>query len=262
MHNIDSGVTVNMPDDPAQIVHFWHAVEMFSPQQLPKTDARNHVADFRPGDPMPWEPGGKLPPRSGKVWRHEVFGGVYDLSKIRDVLVKKYGQDDPEAPTRGQSALFACTVDADGYLVEESAVLSACAWAIGQIVRGKSTLTGFREDALDYAEGLQKLTGVTKILADSIRNAVPEAVSGGVTAAVTVALGAVGGPLAAAARRHGRQPGCQAGEISRRDEGRRADEDGGRRGVATPTSAGSGPAHRFRSPSLHRRTCRATRRDE
>ena len=116
-----------------------------------------------------------------------MFGGVYDLSKIRDVLVKKYGQDEPEAPTRGQSALFACTVDADGYLVEESAVLSACAWAIGQIVRGKSTLTGFREDALDYAEGLQKLTGVTKILADSIRNAVPDAVSGGVTAAVTVA---------------------------------------------------------------------------
>src|ERR1035438_8427425 len=134
---------MNVSEDPAQIVRFWHAVEMFSPQQLPKTNARNHVADFRPGDPMPWEPGGILPrARSGMIWRHEVFGGVYDLSKIRDVLVKKYGQDDPEAPTRGQSALFACTVDADGYLVEESAVLSACAWAIGQIVRGKSTLTG------------------------------------------------------------------------------------------------------------------------
>jgi hypothetical protein len=100
-----------MPDDPAQIVRFWHAVEMFSPKQLPKTDARNHVADRRLGDPMPWEPAGKLdPPEPGKVWRHEVFGGVYDLSKIRDVLVQKYGQDDPEAPTRGQSALFACTV--------------------------------------------------------------------------------------------------------------------------------------------------------
>jgi hypothetical protein len=192
MHNINSGVMVNMPDDPAQIVRFWHAVEMFSPQQLPRIAARNHVADFRPGDPMPWEPGGKLPQaKSGKIWRHVVFGGVYDLSKIRDVLVKKYGQDDPEAATRGQSALFACTVDADGYLVQESAVLSACAWAVGQIVRGKPTLTGFREDALDYAEGLQRLTGVTKILADGIRNAVPDAVSGGVTAAVTIVLAAV-----------------------------------------------------------------------
>jgi hypothetical protein len=199
MHNIKYGVMMNMPDDPAQIVRFWHAVEMFSPQQLPRTDARNHVADLRPGDPMPWEPDGRLPQaKPGKVWRHEVFGGVYDLSKIRDVLAKEYGQDDPEAPARGQSALFACTVDADGYLVEESAVLSACTWAIGQILHGKPILTGFREDALDYAEGLQKLTGVTKILADSVRNAVPDAVSGGVTVAVTAALGPVGGPLAAA----------------------------------------------------------------
>jgi hypothetical protein len=149
-----------------------------------------------------------------------VFGGVYDLSKIRDVLVKKYGQDDPEAPTRGQSALFACTVDADGYLVEESAVLSACAWAIGQIVRGKSTLIGFREDALNYAEGLQKLTGVTKILADSIRNAVPGAVSGGVTAAVTAALGPVGGPLAAAG---GAMAGSLAGKLAKSAVGTKGD---------------------------------------
>lgn len=211
-----------MPDDRAQIVRFWHAVEMFSPQQLPKIDVRNHVADFRPGDPMPWEPGGKLPSaRSGKIWRHEVFGGVYDLSKIRDVLVKKYGQDDPEAPTRGQSALFACTVDADGYLLQESAVLSACAWAVGQIVRGKPTLTGFREDALDYAEGLQKLTGVRKILADGIRNAVPDAVSGGVTAAVTVALGPIGGPLAAAG---GAIAGSLAGKLAKSAVGPKGDE--------------------------------------
>jgi hypothetical protein len=38
-----------MPDDPARIVRFWHAVEMFSPQQLPKTGAKDNVADLRPG---------------------------------------------------------------------------------------------------------------------------------------------------------------------------------------------------------------------
>ncbi len=168
------------------------------------------------------EPDGKLPPAtSGKVWRHEVFGGVYDLSKIRDVLVNKYGQDDPEAPTRGQSALFACTVDADGYFVQESAVLSACAWAIGQIIQGKPILTGFREDALNYAEDLRKLTGVTRILADSIRNAVPDAVSGGVTAAVTMALGAVGGPLAAAG---GAMAGSVAGKLAKSAVGAKGDE--------------------------------------
>ena len=150
-----------------------------------------------------------------------MFGGVYDLSKIRDVLVKKYGQDDPEAPTRGQSALFAFTVDADGYILEESAVLSACAWAIGQIVRGKPILTGFREDALDYAEDMRKLTGVTKILADSFRNAVPDAVSGGVTAAVTTALGPVGGPLAAAG---GAMAGGLAGKLAKSAVGTKGEE--------------------------------------
>jgi hypothetical protein len=228
---------MNMPDDPAQIVRFWHAVEMFSPQQLPRTDARNHVADLRPGDPMPWEPDGRLPQaKPGKVWRHEVFGGVYDLSKIRDVLVKEYGQDDPEAPARGQSALFACTVDADGYLVEESAVLAACTWAIGQILHGKPILTGFREDALDYAEGLQKLTGVTKILADSVRNAVPDAVSGGVTVAVTAALGPVGGPLAAAG---GAMAGSLAGKLAKSAVGTKGGEQ-------TKTEAGGEPRSRAR----------------
>jgi hypothetical protein len=31
-----------MPDDQARIVRFWHAVEMFSPQQLPKTHAKDN----------------------------------------------------------------------------------------------------------------------------------------------------------------------------------------------------------------------------
>jgi hypothetical protein len=202
-----------MADNPAQIVRFWHAIEMFSPQALPGVDARNHVIDFRPGDPMPWEPTGKLSKaKPGKVWRHEVFVGVYDLSKVRDVLVRKYGEDDPEAGSvRGQSALFACTVDTDGYFFEESGVVSACAWAIGQIGRGKPTLTGFRGDAENLTEELRKRTGVGKLLADSIRNAAPDAVASGVTAAVTVAL-APGGPLAAAA---GAMAGNLAGKLTK-----------------------------------------------
>jgi hypothetical protein len=221
VHDINSGVMVSMPDDPAQIVRFWHAAEMFSPQQLPKTDAKNNVADYRPGNAMPWEPARKRRPEPGKVWRHEVFGGVYDLSKIRDILVQKYGQDDPEAPSRGQSALFACTLDADGYLLEESAVLSACAWAIGRIIRGMPILTGFREDARDYAEVLHKRTGVTKILADSILSAVPDMVSGGMTAAVTTAFGANGGPLAAAGRT---MAGSLAGKLTKSAVGTKSEE--------------------------------------
>jgi hypothetical protein len=119
---------------------------MFSPQALPKPDPRNHIVDVCPGEPMPWEQSVTSAP--GKIWRHEVFGGVYELSKVRDVLVTHFGQDDPEAAVRGQSALFGCTVDADGFLVQESAVLSACAWAVGRVTRGQTIITGFHQDAL------------------------------------------------------------------------------------------------------------------
>jgi hypothetical protein len=207
-----------MSDKPAQIVRFWHAVEMFSPQALPPADTKDHVIDFRPGDRMPWEAAPKA--RPGKVWRHEVFAGVYDLSKVRDVLIKKYDEDDPEAaPARGQSALFACTIDADGYLVPESGVVSACAWAIGQVERGKPTLTGFRGDAEAFTEELRKRTGVGKLLADSIRNAAPDAVAGGVTAAVTAAL-APTGPLAPAV---GAMAGSLAGKLTKSAVGAKDD---------------------------------------
>jgi hypothetical protein len=46
--------------DAARVVRFWQAVEIFSPQPLPKRDAGQRVADFQPGEPMPWEPGSRL----------------------------------------------------------------------------------------------------------------------------------------------------------------------------------------------------------
>lgn len=43
-----------------RIAQFWRAIELFSPQSLPRPDARGHVEDFYPGEPMPWEPGSQL----------------------------------------------------------------------------------------------------------------------------------------------------------------------------------------------------------
>jgi len=161
--------------DGARVVRFWRAIEIFSPQSLPKADAEQNVVDFRPGELMPWEPGsrhGPDPVKPGQVLRYEVFGGIYELSRVRDALVRGFGDDAPDGgrqpPVRGQSALFACTVDAEGRPVEESAVLSACAWAIGRMFIGGSTasaatsgtwLTGFHEEALRYGRELGKLAG-------------------------------------------------------------------------------------------------------
>ena len=186
---------------------------MFSPQSLPKPDIRARVTDLGPDERMPWEPGSRLdgqPADPGKAWRHEVFGGVYELGRVRDTLVTLYDKDDSaddqREPVPGQSALFACTVDADGVLVEGSAVLSACAWAIGRAVRegDNLTLAGFGEDALRYGDDLGKLAGsriaaAVRLLAASMREAVPDAMTEGVKAVVAGALAPVVGPPTAAA---------------------------------------------------------------
>ena len=112
-----------MSDDPAQVVRFWQAVEIFSPQQLPQPSAGSDVIEVRPGKPMPWEPAFRLRKlERGKVWRHEIFCGVYKLSRVRDVLVERFGDDNPEVPVRGESALSVCAVDANGFLIEGSAI--------------------------------------------------------------------------------------------------------------------------------------------
>ena len=182
-----------------RIAQFWRAIELFSPQSLPRPDARGHVEDFYPGEPMPWEPGSQLASAvvaPGKVWRHEVFAGVYDIQRVAGTLVEQFGDDDPASQRKAigdQSALFGCTVDADGLLVEESAVLSSCAWAIGRLCAGGRRsgdwLSGFDEDVLHFGDRLALMSGSSlgsgiRLLAASMREAAPDAAAGGGKAAV------------------------------------------------------------------------------
>jgi hypothetical protein len=196
--------------DRARIAGFWRAVEIFSPQQIPAPDSRGRVVDFGPRELMPWEAGSRRYREApeGKKWRHQVFGGVYGLSRVRDVLTGLY-PDETEgepAPTSGQSALFACVVDESGTLVEASAVLSSCAWAVGRAVKhpGKLPLDGFEADVMRYGESLGELVGApagagVRLLASSMRGALPDALAQGAKAAVTSALVGAPGPVAAMA---------------------------------------------------------------
>jgi hypothetical protein len=135
-----------MLTDTARIVRFWQAVETFNPRPLPKPDFRENITDVRGDDPLPWEEGSRFAgrqPAAGTVWRHQVFGGLFELATVRAALAGLYGGDDADgeaggaggdAPSiRGQSALFSCTVDAKGSPVGQSAV-SECAWALGRAV--------------------------------------------------------------------------------------------------------------------------------
>jgi hypothetical protein len=203
-------------DDPVRIAQFWQAVGIFSPQSLPRLDQRNHTVDYQDGDGVPWGPRSLLPePNPGHIWRHEVYGGLYDLSRVRDVLVSQYGQDqDEEPPPKGRSALFACTVDEKGFLVEDSVVVSACAWGTGRVGRGDSPIGDMAADTAHYADSLARQAKVragVRVLGAALREAAPEGVSGVVSAAAAGVLGPLG-PIGVGSARC---TACRAGRRTR-----------------------------------------------
>jgi hypothetical protein len=186
-----------MAGDSVRIAQFWQAVEIFSPQSVPKLDPSNNTVDLQRRDRVPWEQPSDLPEANpGYAWRHEVYGGLYELSRVRDVLVSRYGQDrDEEPPPKGKSALFACTVNEDGFLVPDSMVVSACAWGAGRVSQGASPIGDLAADTERYADSLARQSRVragVKVLGAAIRGAVPDGVAGAVSAAVAGVLSPLG----------------------------------------------------------------------
>lgn len=120
-----------VPGGGEQILRSWRAAEMFAPRPLPGPDVRENVIDVAEGNPLPWEPGGRLAGRAagpGRTWRHQVFGGLFALSRVHRSLA-------------GQSALFCCTVGESGMLITGPAI-SECAWAAGQSALGDEAAGG------------------------------------------------------------------------------------------------------------------------
>ncbi|KIF05569.1 hypothetical protein PL81_12455, partial [Streptomyces sp. RSD-27] len=116
---------------------------------------------------LPWAPedpqtGSRRAPH-GWTWRHEVYCGVFDLELLRQAMIAVLpaGSDpDPGVPQSelvlsGQSAMFALVLDDEGQPIEDTSVVSACAWATGRLFDpGPSApgwLDGFEE--LDEAFG-------------------------------------------------------------------------------------------------------------
>ena len=125
-----------------------------------------------------------------------MYGGLYELSRVRDVLVSRYGQDrDEEPPPKGKSALFACTVNEDGFLVPDSMIVSACAWGAGRVSQGASPIGDIAADTERYADSLARQSRVragVRVLGAAIRGAVPDGVAGAVSAAVAGVLTPLG----------------------------------------------------------------------
>jgi hypothetical protein len=124
------------------------------------------VLDLAAGERAPWEEGHPLtrtPPADGKTWQFTVYGGRFDIGRVRTELVRVFGQDSKPEDARkaGDTALFALTLNAEGKLVADTAVLSSCAWSVSRLrspgPNHPNWLDGFDKDQRAFAQALNKL---------------------------------------------------------------------------------------------------------
>lgn len=205
------------------MVEFWRAVEMFSPPSIrdePSWQAK--VFRLKDGEPPPWDPAhplARLRPSAGMVWQHTVYGGIFGLERLRDVVVGVFGEDEQYRDTRlsGSSAVFALSLNSSGKLIEDSEVVSACAWAVGRTLRRGPKRRDWLDSAAwanvrkDFATrvtqlgtpGVPDLPGLPELsreaLAERVRKAAAQAAGAGVGAAVTPTASALAGPVLGAA---------------------------------------------------------------
>ncbi|WP_167054154.1 AAA domain-containing protein [Burkholderia sp. Ax-1719] len=133
----------------AQILQYWRAIEIFNPQTAPKIDLgfedkkkdkkrkEEQTDSFAlPSDAAPWQREYKRlrAPSENRVWRHEVYGGIYAVKRVRDLLEAKFGSDPQSFDSRldAVSACFYLRVDADGRPLFNTFVISSCVWAWGR----------------------------------------------------------------------------------------------------------------------------------
>ncbi|WP_137876351.1 DEAD/DEAH box helicase [Rhodococcus sp. Q] len=125
----------------ADIVAFWRAIELFSPQTVPRIDRFDTLSPVEdvtdPRVRLPWEPGHdqqKRPIRLGFERRHVVYVGVYRIDEVwvavDDILDPGTENFDPRPS--GDCALAAIVVDDRGRYIRDTAIVSGLAWAAGR----------------------------------------------------------------------------------------------------------------------------------
>lgn len=161
-------------DGQAEVLRFWHATELFSPQAVPNVSGRNHVADVSETGLLPWEDGHplrnlKLPDKL--IWRHTVYGGLFDLGKVRDLLEDAFGKDQESFDGRppGTTALFAISLTDEGRPLLGTEEFASCAWAAGRLIEpgpaDSSWLAGFEEAKAACAAGFLAAVQPTELKA-------------------------------------------------------------------------------------------------
>jgi hypothetical protein len=134
---------------------------MFTLQKLKPADERQRRFAFNDAQLMPWQDGHRLRRRQfddGCVWRHTVYGGVFDLDRVYETVEKVFGPagaDLDERVPRGESALFAARVTEDGRLLLDSLTMTTAAWAISRAMTPGPKVAGWL-DGFDRAADLHE----------------------------------------------------------------------------------------------------------
>ncbi|MGH2878679.1 MAG: DEAD/DEAH box helicase [Solirubrobacteraceae bacterium] len=129
------------PTDPTNLLAFWRACELLSPQPLARPDEDDATLTIpTPNTPLPWHPHHPLrerPLARRQTWQHVVFCTPFSLDRAFAAVRRSYPDADPypdERPPAGEGAIAAFVVADDGRPILGSAVLASCAWAISHIL--------------------------------------------------------------------------------------------------------------------------------
>jgi hypothetical protein len=123
----------------AQILQYWRAIELFSPQKVPRLNPNNRSQPvFRTSGEtlLPWDASHWFrDPDPGRKWRFTAYCGLYKLGRVRSFLQLKFGRDRTSFDRRpdGESCLFALQITSEGRPLLNTFVLASCPWAVGSL---------------------------------------------------------------------------------------------------------------------------------
>ena len=158
----------DMSDERTEVLRFWRAIELFSSQDVPEISPDKRVEDVTEAGLLPWEAGhplGNIELRDNQVWRHTIYGGLFDLEKVRDLLEEAFGKDPESFDSRkaGSTALFAATFTDEGRPLFGTEEFASCAWATGRLIEPGPAkagwLDGFDEAAASCRAGFLRMLG-------------------------------------------------------------------------------------------------------
>lgn len=162
--------------DQLRTLKFWWMAELFSPQSVPNLTPQSakpvdrQVIEWRPGEPLPWESLPKPPPlgKKPRTWQHKIYLGVYKLEATYDLLHRAFHEDRDaydERPGK-ESACAGLLIDAEGRVVDDSAILSSALWGVARIHDPGPTdpgwMLGFDEATVAFEDAIARSEGIRR----------------------------------------------------------------------------------------------------